>query len=138
MNKPFKLIAIALSLLLATSQMSCDEDVCDDVACTLVLIQLSVTVTDENQDPVELDSFEVINLDTNENITVSLLPEELEEWLRQGRYPLVEDGSIGINLEQEIQFRGFIDTQEVIRSNYIVSSDCCHISLVSGDVDLTL
>ena len=48
------------------------------------------------------------------------------------------DGILGINQEAEIQFRGFIDNEEVITSNYVIATDCCHIGLISGDIELVL
>ncbi len=53
-------------------------------------------------------------------------------------YPIASDGIFGINQEAEIQFRGFIDNEEVITSNYVIATDCCHIGLISGDIELVL
>lgn len=139
MNKLFKLIVITVSFLLATSQMSCDEDNdCDETICTLEFITFSVVITDENQNPVALDSFKVINLDNGQNITIPLTPTELENASQQGQYPLVNDNSLGTNKEIEIQFSGSINSQEVISSTYTVRTDCCHINSVYGDLELTL
>ncbi|WP_027392178.1 hypothetical protein [Aquimarina latercula] len=137
MNKPFKLIVILISLLFTSAQISCDDtNNCEDAICTLVLIRISVSITDQDQKPVILDSYEVINLENGENITVSLSPAEQE--LQLGQYLLIEDDVLGVNQEQQIQFRGFINDQQVISSDYTVSTDCCHVSLVSGDLELTL
>ncbi|SEL40606.1 hypothetical protein SAMN04487910_2359 [Aquimarina amphilecti] len=139
MNKPFKLIVIVISLLLTNVHMSCnDTDNCEEAICTLVLVRISISITDQDQKPVILDSYEVINLENGENITVSLSPTEQEQTFQSGRYLLIEDNVLGVNQEQQIQFRGFINDQQVISSDYIVSTDCCHVSLVSGDVELTL
>ncbi|WP_378184016.1 hypothetical protein [Aquimarina sp. SS2-1] len=139
MNKPFKSLVIFMTLLLAKAQTSCDNnDDCEDAICTLVLVRISVSITDQNQNPVALDSYEVINLENRENITVSLTPTELEEALQFGEYPLIEDDMIGVNQQQQIRFRGFINNQEVVSSDYTVSSDCCHVSLVSGNLELTI
>ncbi|WP_234424275.1 hypothetical protein [Aquimarina sp. Aq107] len=139
MNKPFKLIVIVLSLLLTNIQMSCDDtDNCEDAICTLVLIRISVSITDQDQNPIALDSYEVINLENGENITVSLPPAEQEQELQRGQYLLIEDDVLGVNQVQQIQFRGFINNQEVISSDYTVSTDCCHVNLVSGNLELTI
>ncbi|WP_405207599.1 hypothetical protein [Aquimarina sp. LLG6339-5] len=139
MNKQLKLIVILISLLLTNVQMSCDDsDTCEDAVCTLVLIRISVSITDQDQTPVVLDSYEVINLENGENITVSLSPAEQEQELQLGQYLLIEDDVLGVNQIQQIQFRGFINDQEVISSDYTVSTDCCHVSLVSGNLELTL
>ncbi|MBW1295950.1 hypothetical protein [Aquimarina litoralis] len=139
MSKPFKLIPIVLSLLLTSVYISCDEDDdCDETICTLEFRTFSVLITDENQNPIVLDAFEVINSDNGQNITVSLTPTELENAVQQGRYPLVDDNSFGTNEEVELRFSGFMNGQEVISSMYTVSTDCCHISVVSGDLELII
>ncbi len=119
--------------------MSCDDtDNCEDAICTLVLIRISVSITDQDQNPIALDSYEVINLENGENITVSLPPAEQEQELQRGQYLLIEDDVLGVNQVQQIQFRGFINNQEVISSDYTVSTDCCHVNLVSGNLELTI
>ena len=42
------------------------------------------------------------------------------------------------NQEIELELRGVINDQQVITSNYVVATDCCHIGLVSGDTTLIL
>ncbi len=97
-----------------------------------------VSIKDQNQNPIALDSFEVINLENGTDITVMLTSSEFEGAQEFGQYPLIQDGTLEVNQTQQIQFKGFIDNQEVINSNYIVSADCCHVGLDSGDLQLTL
>ena len=142
MIKPFKLFAIALALCMATLQISCNNDDdantdCQNTICTLVLIRLLVTVTDQNQDPVALDSFQVIETETGNDITISLSASEFADAQQLGQYPLIEDGILGENQERELEFKGFINNQEVVAGTYTVATDCCHVGLVSGDIELT-
>ena len=85
-----------------------------------------------------LDSFEVVNLEDNSNITIALGASEFEGLQEFGQYPLIEDGVFEKNQVEQIQFKGFVDGQEVVSNDYEVSTDCCHIDLVLGSLRLTL
>ena len=144
MKNSFKLCLLALCLFLLFFQISCnnnDEDAntdCSNIACTEVYITLVVTIEDQNQNPVALEYFEVINLANGSDVTISLSPSQLASAQATGQYPLVADGGIEKNQELQLQFKGFVNSQEVISSNYTAGADCCHVSLISGDVQLTL
>ncbi|WP_162819925.1 hypothetical protein [Kordia sp. SMS9] len=71
-------------------------------------------------------------------MTILLSASGFEIAQQLGQYPLLDDGSLEANQERQVQFKGFINNQEVISSTYTVSTDCCHINLVSGTVELTL
>ncbi len=71
-------------------------------------------------------------------MTILLSPSGLEMAQQLGQYPLVTDGVVDINQELQLQFKGSINGQEVIVSNYTVCADCCHMDLVSGDLQLVL
>ena len=71
-------------------------------------------------------------------MTITLTPEELAEAQETGLYPLTQDGILDLNEERRVQFRGFVNDQEVIRSDYTVSTDCCHVGLDAGDLELSL
>ncbi|MEM7380220.1 MAG: hypothetical protein AAF361_03365 [Bacteroidota bacterium] len=143
-----KLFLLAISLIVSMAQTSCNSDddangddpnaECGETICTAIFIRINVSLTDQDQNPVALDSFTVTNLQNGEDMTVTLTPEELVGAKETGLYPLTQDGSIGLNQEREIQFKGFINNQEVISSDYSVSTDCCHIGLDSGELELTL
>ncbi|MEM6813046.1 MAG: hypothetical protein AAF600_01485 [Bacteroidota bacterium] len=146
MIKYFEVTSIFLLGLFSILLISCnnnDDDLdldasCEDVICTLELRRMTVTVQDEIENPVALDSFEVVNLKDGSNITIAVSPSEFEGAREFGQYPLIEDGILGKNQVEQIQFRGFIDGQEVVTSDYEVSTDCCHIGLVLGSLLLTL
>ena len=142
-----KLFLAILSLFLSLGQTSCnnDDDTNDDVnaqcegtICTAIFIRINVSVSDMNQNPVALDSFTVTDLANGNDITVTLSAQELTEAQETGLYPLTQDGVLDLNEARQIQFRGFINDQEVVSSDYTVSTDCCHVGLDSGDLELTL
>jgi hypothetical protein len=128
---------------MAIIQISCNSDDdnnsdCENVACTYQFVTIVVSLKDQNENPVALDSFEVINVENENDITISLSSSDFELAQQLGQYPLVNDVSININQERQIQFKGFINDQEVISSSYTVGKDCCHIDVVSGNLQLTL
>ncbi len=141
-----KSFLVVLLLLLAFSQTSCmndDDDTpvnseCEKAVCTLVLITIEVSITDQDQKPVALDSFIVINKDNGDDMTLTLSPSALNEAKELGRYPLIQDGVLDINQKRNLQFKGYIDNQEVVTSDYTVSTDCCHVGLDTGNLELTL
>jgi hypothetical protein len=138
--RPFLII---ISLFIAIILISCNNDDdsnsdCENVSCTLEFRTIVISIKDQNQNPVALDSFEVINIENNDDMTILLSASGFEMAQQFGQYPLLDDGSLGVNREREVQFKGFINNQEVISSIYTVSTDCCHINLVSGTLELTL
>jgi len=143
MKKIWKRLAVGMIALLGLFQIACSSDdaanaQCDRAICTLLVIVINVGVTDANLNPVALDSYQVVNLASGIDVTLELTPEEFEEAQQKGVYPLTADGVFGVNQERQIQFRGFLNNSEVIRSNYTVATDCCHVSLISGITDIIL
>ena len=126
---PFLVIIMALG--------TCDSGVCGD--CTDELRMEFITVKDQDQNAVVLDSYQVINTQTNVILSSVLTPEELDLAQQEGRYPLIDDTNIGVSQTLELQFQGFKDGTQVITENYTVTSDCCsHIDLVVGNGEIIL
>ncbi|HWK59213.1 MAG TPA: hypothetical protein VNQ80_17855 [Parapedobacter sp.] len=38
----------------------------------------------------------------------------------------------------KLRFKGYIGKREVVRSDYVVTFDCCHIALVAGERELVV
>lgn len=142
-----KLFLATLSLFLSLSQNSCDIDddsnddrnaVCEGTICTAIFIQINVSVTDKDENPVALDSFTVTNLANGNDMTITLSDQELADAQETGLYPLTQDGILDVNQVRQVQFRGFIANQEVVSGDYTISTDCCHVGLDSGDLQLRL
>lgn len=142
-----KLIPAILSLFLSFLQISCNNDddsnddqnaICEDTICTAIFIQINVSVTDMNQNPAALDSFTVTNLANGNDMTITLTDQELADAQETGLYPLTQDGILDVNEVRQVQFRGFIANQEVVSGDYTISTDCCHVGLDSGNLQLQL
>ena len=147
MIKSIKSFVIALFLLLTVTQTSCtsDDDTntnvnseCESTICTIVLMTINVSIKDQDQNPVALDSFKVINKDNGDDMTLTLSPTALAAAKELGSYLLIQDGVLERNQKRNLQFKGYINNQEVITSDYKVSTDCCHIGLDTGNLELTL
>lgn len=131
------------AILLAGLLFSCDNNddpgtACLDTVCTLIFISVFITIEDTDQNPVVLDSFEVIDVATGAPVELAASENDLEIGRQQGFYPLVDDLSFGLREQHTLLFRGFMDGQEVIQSTYEVATDCCHVGLNSGDLELVL
>ncbi len=141
-----KLFLATLCLLFSLWQSSCNSDdnnndanaQCEDTFCTEIFIRINVSVTDQDQNPVALDTFTVTNLANGNDMTVELSDLELANAQETGLYPLTQDGVLDINQVRQLQFKGFISDQEVVSGDYTVSTDCCHVGLDAGDLDLSL
>nr|WP_298998459.1 hypothetical protein [uncultured Allomuricauda sp.] len=131
--------AMLLAVLLFSCDTNDDADTgCVDAICTLEFVTILVTLEDSNQNPVVLDNFEVINAANGSRLGTSFSDSELEEARQLGRYPLVSDGVLGLNQERTLIFSGFIGSREMVQSQYTVATDCCHVSLVDGELQLVV
>jgi hypothetical protein len=133
MNKTFKAILICLVVSLS---LSCKkEEDCADIYCTLQFIVYTVEVKDVNNKPVALDRYSVTNLNTGSELTSNQYLTEYED-KDLGEYPLAADGLAEFNEIINLQFKGFIDSVEVVNAQYSITQDCCHIKLLSGNLQL--
>ncbi len=143
MNTLFVLLLVAF---LAMGLYSCKKDdtsdpACENTFCTEQYVSFQVVIKDQNQMSVALDAFEVMDLDNDADYTITLSNAAFEAAQQSGIYPLVEDlqlQTIGFNKERRIRFRGFINSRQVIQADNVVQTDCCHIDITSGNLELTL
>ncbi len=113
---------------------------CAIVLCTAEFVTINIGVEDRDGVKVGLDHFEVRDANTGKVISKDYSSQELEMFRQTGSYPLYDDsfGSEHLNKERSIVFRGFIGGEEVVKGNFTVFADCCHVSLVSGDKTLII
>ncbi len=117
-----------------------DDGDCLNVICTLEFRSFSVTLTDANDDFVALDSFQVMDITNNQDLTPELTDEQLQEARQNGRYPLYGDEFAQIHQNEtiEIVFKGFISGNEVVSASYEAGADCCHVFISSGNLEIML
>lgn len=136
-----KKFSILFLLLLC---ISCSNDVltspletnCLEVACTEVFISYTLTLKDASDAPVLLDSFEVVDKATDENITALLHQTDQQA----GEYPLYNDSFVAENQNRKrtLIFKGFRDNLTVAEAEYLIETDCCHVDLTSGELELLI
>ncbi len=140
-----KLLLICfLSLFLANCDDSNPIDPiavdCSVVACTEQFVSLIVTVTDADGVLIPLDRFEVVDLKTSENITLNITFDAFQMARRTGQYPLYDDSFVATNqnTKRNLVFRGFIDEEKVAEAEYVIDTDCCHVSVAIGDTNISI
>ena len=131
------------SILLLFFFAGCENNTandCTDQACTEEFRTITVTIKDSENNPVVLDSFKVTNLENGDDLTRELNNFEFEAMREKGVYPLFGDEYARdfSNKEVEINFKGYIDNQEIINSDYKVGADCCHVILISGNPEISI
>lgn len=129
-----------IMLFLFTGCENNDAPDCANTACTEIYKTIVVSIKDSEQNPVALDDFKVTNLEDGNDLTRDLHNAEFETMRKNGVYPLFGDEYARDfrNNEVEINFKGYIDNQEIINSDYKVGADCCHVILISGDPEISI
>jgi len=127
-------------LLLFAGCENNDLNDCANQACTMEFRTITVTIKDSEKNPVALDSFKVTNLENGDDLSRELNNTEFEAMRENGVYPLFGDEYARDfnNKEVEINFKGYIENQDIVNSYYKVGADCCHIMLISGDPEISI
>ena len=139
-----RLISVLFSSMIFLVNCSDDDDNgsvnCENIGCTEQFVTLTVTVKDPSGVVIPLDAFEVIITKTGEDITREVSGQEFETFRQNGTYPLFGDefAERYKNKTELINFKGFIEDQEVVNSSYKVGADCCHVLLIDGDPNIVV
>lgn len=136
---------IAYTLLALIAVLSCDKTEskgdCGSVACIEVFMSVGVKVIDTEGNPVALDSIKVTRLPSNEDLTREYDDETWSLFRQQGSYPIADDSDnnrLPRHTDISLKFRGYVGSREVANADYVITFDCCHISLVSGEQELVV
>jgi hypothetical protein len=130
------LVFVFLSTLLTNCKNQDDASFdCTNTACTEIFVTLIISVQDISGNAIALDSFEVLDKETNKIITISLSDSDMNLSQLTGEYPLVNDLFVkgNENAKKAIIFSGFINGVKEAEEEYEIDVDCCHVSLASGD-----
>jgi hypothetical protein len=108
--------------------------------CTQNFVTIFANVTDASGIAIPLDSFEVIDIDTGENLTLDSNAQEYENYRQQGTYPIFSDTYLVQyqNTNTTISFKGSISGNQVVNESFVVGADCCHVQLISGNTDIII
>jgi hypothetical protein len=121
---------IGLILILLFAGCSSDDDP-GVVICTEEFRMIGVKVNGD-----ELDNFYTLRVETGDEISFT----EGDTYPLVNWYPILDDSyqTILEGVEEEFQFVGEIDGNEVLRENYVIGADQCHIYKVSGPQSIDL
>jgi hypothetical protein len=121
-------------LLLLVLILGCDKEKksdCTNVFCTDEFRTIGVSLKHvSDSSAVILTTYKVIRVSDNKDIS----PGNSTVPVNYGYYLLVDDTEVAMlrNSDVEIEFQGYINNTLLIKKRFIVTADCCHISLVSG------
>ncbi len=139
MQKIFGLFFVALLSLGCSDDDNGTKD-CRIVLCTEDFRTVAVSVKDGSGVVVPLDRFEVVNSATGEDITPVIDQREMEQLRLEGSYPIFTDARSKEyrNKSLKVRFTGFISEKEVVRAEFVVGADCCHVKLLEGDPNIVI
>lgn len=144
MKRIYLLCALLTAITLSCSKKELgSEEVqdCSTVYCSYDLRWIAVKLVDQSGDPVILDRIKVTRLADGKELTEMYDSSQRESFLRLGSYPIAGDidrEHIPSFKHTKLRFQGYIGKREVVNADYVVTFDCCHIALVSGDVELVV
>ena len=136
MKRYFILFLIIISALV----LQCESDSVQQIDCTTALcttIYMSITVTIKHKTDstlYHLTDYKVNRVSNNSEVT----PKHDNLSGYSGYYSVANDGNIDLFKFKnvEVEFTGYVNNSIVIQKRFIVTADCCHISLVEGNVSL--
>lgn len=120
-------IGLGLTLGAATCKDSDEaQKKCEGVMCTMMFAAVTVQVTDASGAPVLLDS----TVTTGRRGALSFRGKAGAG----GLYTVVDDSrakELALRTEAVV-FKGYKNGQEIVREEFVVKADCCHVSKDSG------
>jgi len=133
-----------VGLLLVLLTLNCsdngteDAPNCLDVICTREYRTITINIKDKDGVAVALDYFKVIVLSNGVDITLEPSSSEYDYMANNGTYPLFSDKYVAkySNRELEINFKGYVDDELLVDSDYVVGADCCHVLLIEGEKEV--
>lgn len=136
---------ILISALFALA-FSCDDsenvnsgECPQNIACTDIFVSVMAEIKDNDGKPYILDEYYTMKLSTGEKISFQNNGTDQTARL-YGAYAVLADSQLKKTTKsgQEFEFIGIKDGKEVVRKKFVISHDCCHVKLVSGDTKITV
>jgi hypothetical protein len=137
-TKPYVRIIIAMVFILSSCGMHHDGK---QKLCTTEYRMLTVTITDQQSDPVFLTKYYVKKTSTGEITDFSKEDPVIDSINRShGIYFLCTDGMMSMTSVNgtEFEFHGILDATEIVNEKYIIANDECHVYVVSGPTHIVL
>ena len=121
-----------------TAAIASNNDCPPDIMCTMDFRSVSLTLTDQNNGPVILDSFRS-DLATKDSVLMDQTSEPQHIDFKNV-YVVANDSHMRtvVKSGSDVVFRGFKAGREVVNHKMKIGHDCCHISLISGSNTVTI
>jgi hypothetical protein len=136
MRRYFILFLIIISALVLQCESDSVQQIdCTSAPCTTIYMSITVTIKHKTDTTLyHLTDYKVIQVSNNSDVT----PKHDNLSGYSGYYSLADDGNIDLFKFKnvEVEFTGYVNNSIVIQKRFIVTADCCHISLVEGNVSL--
>jgi hypothetical protein len=119
--------------------MECKHDNksdCTDVFCSQEFTGIFISIKHVCYSTAfALTNYKVTRVSDNKDITIddwSYIPNEY--------YPITDDSELDLFKFKnvEVEFTGYLNNNIVIQKKFIITADCCHVSLVSGATEFYL
>jgi hypothetical protein len=134
-----KLLVLS-SVLFAFLLFECDDDNktnCEFALCTEEFRSIVFSIKHaSNNTAYVLTNYKVIRLSDNMDITIT--DDNLTD--NNGYYQITNDLKLDLFKfkNTEVEFKGYLNDVLVIQKQLIITSNCCHISLVEGETEFLL
>ncbi len=124
------------SLLISSSCNKDNEGDCPgDIVCTQDFRSIHVQIMNGSA-PYQLDNYITKRHSDSMVIDIrSVIGSYADSMYRaNGNYPILTDAQMQLTSRHGTGFTfiGYLNNREVIRENFVIAHDCCHISKVSG------
>jgi hypothetical protein len=129
--KTIKKITIGLLIISPLLMNKCKDDNnsdCGFVPCSYVYKSVVIQVQNKlDSSEYIFSNFKVIRIADGKDITVKFPT-------TQGYYPVTDDSKRELlkNTNTEVEFWGYKNGVVVFKETFVITSDCCHVSLVDG------
>lgn len=117
-----------------------EENQQQQLICTEQYETISVKIKDIQNIPVALENFKVTRLVDQTDMTVKVDPAGYTIMQKQGTYPITSDFfERQLNKKNvEVVFTGMKDGKIVVNQQYSITSDGCHVKLISGEREIVI
>jgi hypothetical protein len=130
---------LSLSAFLSCNKPDKNNSTCSgDVICTMDFRTITTSMVNMDSTPKQLDSFYSAFSSSNNIILDSkdISAEQLQMMKRYGSYPIISDAQrskLPSGKNTAVYFVGYQGGIKVVEHAVVVSQDCCHVILKSGN-----
>ena len=112
------------------------------IGCKKNLVYIFMSIKRSDESVVALTSAKLVRLSDSKIISSSIFPPRQPDWPTSGYlgYLLIDDSHRKefAGKKIDVEYQGFIDDTMIVKSTFTITADCCHVSLVSGNLDIVI